>query len=519
MAAAATPKVNPLISITAAAIDALEKQRLAQRFSSIDGYLMADEGYLLYRWAKEGPGTGAVVEIGSFMGLSTCWLAAGSQAAERGPVVACDSFRGIDKEGSTTLPQFQDNIQQTGLRAYVDIQVGTSIEMARSWSRSRPIRLLFLDADHAYQATQSDLQAWFPYVEPGGIIAFHDIGTLYGCSRLYSDLLRRNPDLVEVGSADSLRLIRKPSSPMALSLPHSTKAAWHDYQQQLHSDPLDIETILQLGTLHFENRRFNEAERCYRTVMQLAPSGHNGGLLSLILAMQSKITEAIDCYDRAIGMDPKLATSPIQLTLAQICLTHGHNDQAAFFYRRILANTPGLMSALVYNNLATALQRQNKIDEALACYRHALSIDPNMTSAYNSIASIMAAQGHFEAAIDHYERAIATDPQFIHAQTGLVALCYSQGLYDKAEAYCRRALDSNPNSVELWGLLSVMAGRQGRVAMDQSLEYLQRAATLKPDDTATRQRLDSMKRMLQQRITSIEQMLMPSAVTPPQPAQ
>ena len=48
-----------------------------RKIEKIFGYLDDFEGYALKLFAEKGPVKGEVVEIGSFMGRSTCWLAAG----------------------------------------------------------------------------------------------------------------------------------------------------------------------------------------------------------------------------------------------------------------------------------------------------------------------------------------------------------------------------------------------------------------------------------------------------------
>ena len=57
--------------------------RLREHIEPVEGFLHPQEGYGLYHWAKEGPGQGAIVEIGSLMGRSTCWLASGTRVARR----------------------------------------------------------------------------------------------------------------------------------------------------------------------------------------------------------------------------------------------------------------------------------------------------------------------------------------------------------------------------------------------------------------------------------------------------
>ena len=49
---------------------------------------------------------------------------------------------------------------------------GDTVEIAKKWDK--PIRLLFLDADHSYKAVELDFNAWGKYLAPEGIVAIHD---------------------------------------------------------------------------------------------------------------------------------------------------------------------------------------------------------------------------------------------------------------------------------------------------------------------------------------------------------
>jgi len=49
--------------------------------------------------------------------------------------------------------------------------------------------LVYVDADHGYEATLGDIRAWLPGVKPGGIMAGHDYGTTHGGVKLAVDEL------------------------------------------------------------------------------------------------------------------------------------------------------------------------------------------------------------------------------------------------------------------------------------------------------------------------------------------
>jgi len=51
--------------------------------------------------------------------------------------------------------------------------VGDSLSVAKLLA-DESLDLVFLDADHTYNAVLADLRAWFPKVRPGGVLSGHD---------------------------------------------------------------------------------------------------------------------------------------------------------------------------------------------------------------------------------------------------------------------------------------------------------------------------------------------------------
>ena len=176
---------------------ALEFFDLAVRFKKIKGWVHAADGYLLYRLARDDAAKGAIVEIGSWMGLSTAWLAAGSKAAGREPVHAVDVFDGgemlkdeaVVKEEGTTYHHFVEHLEAEGLFDHVRPIIAASAVAARAWNGGA-IRLLFIDGDHRYEAVKQDFELWSPHVAPGGWVVFDDATEHYpGVVRFTNELL------------------------------------------------------------------------------------------------------------------------------------------------------------------------------------------------------------------------------------------------------------------------------------------------------------------------------------------
>lgn len=49
---------------------------------------------------------------------------------------------------------------------------GLTTEVAKTWTRK--VELVYIDADHSYEAVRADLAAWVTFVRQGGWIAGHD---------------------------------------------------------------------------------------------------------------------------------------------------------------------------------------------------------------------------------------------------------------------------------------------------------------------------------------------------------
>jgi predicted O-methyltransferase YrrM len=198
---------------------AADFKALESALAGVEGHLNPAEGYALMQLAAHGAGTGEIVEIGSFMGLSTCWLALGAKSGGREPVTAVDHFKGSKEhqagrrhecavlvEQGSTYPRFLENIERAGVKDQVRPVVATSEEAAKSWDR--PIRLLFIDGDHRYESTRRDFELWSRFVVEGGYIAFHDVDTWPGVTRFYHELVEQG-GFQEVFAALALRIVRK----------------------------------------------------------------------------------------------------------------------------------------------------------------------------------------------------------------------------------------------------------------------------------------------------------------------
>lgn len=142
--------------------------------ATIDGWLSEAQGRALYEAAARTDGRGAIVEIGSWKGRSTVWLAAGARRAGR-RVYAIDPHRGShEDQAANTLGDFLENVRRAGVADAVEPLVMTSAEAAVQMSE--PVELLFIDGDHSRAGAERDARIWLPRVVDGGLVMMHDVG-------------------------------------------------------------------------------------------------------------------------------------------------------------------------------------------------------------------------------------------------------------------------------------------------------------------------------------------------------
>jgi predicted O-methyltransferase YrrM len=157
--------------------------------ADVDGWFGPDEGRLLYDLASEADPAGCIVEIGSWHGRSTIWLAAGAKAGRGATVVAIDPHAGTNLRagGERTDGILRSNLARAGLADVVEVVVATSQDSAVGWSR--PVSLLWVDGDHTYQGVRRDLELWLPFLTPDATVALHDTFVIAGPERVAHEVL------------------------------------------------------------------------------------------------------------------------------------------------------------------------------------------------------------------------------------------------------------------------------------------------------------------------------------------
>ncbi|NJO76393.1 MAG: tetratricopeptide repeat protein [Leptolyngbyaceae cyanobacterium RM1_406_9] len=158
----------------------------------------------------------------------------------------------------------------------------------------------------------------------------------------------------------------------------------------------------------------------------------------------------------------------------------GRLSEAIAAYRRAIQIDPNL--AVAYNNLGIALYRQGRLQEAADAYYEAIRLDANLANAYNNLAEVLVELGQPQEAerIRSQASAIPSDANsrnvidYINQGRALA----NQGKHEEAIAAYNIALDFNPTLGVIYNNLG--NSLQSLDRFEEAIEAYRRAIELTP---------------------------------------
>jgi predicted O-methyltransferase YrrM len=135
---------------------------------------LGDAAWLLYGLARSMKPE-VCVEIGSARGKSACYIGLALKRNGRGKLYAIDPHTQTnwnDLGTVDTLSIIRKHLRKARVADYVEIVRKTSAEAAAGWSAQ--IDMLFIDGDHTYEGVKADWERFSRFMNPFGIVVFHD---------------------------------------------------------------------------------------------------------------------------------------------------------------------------------------------------------------------------------------------------------------------------------------------------------------------------------------------------------
>ena len=166
-----------------------------------------------------------------------------------------------------------------------------------------------------------------------------------------------------------------------------------------------------------ENRTEEASRRVFRSVFS--------GVLVLVVAGSVMTFNRSYVYRDGFSLwFDTIEKSPdngfVRLNIGIEYAANGDDDTAIEYYNGALTSLYLTVDAtLAYYNLANALVRKGKLDDAIEAYNEALVLDPKNYKAYNNLGSVYAMRGDIKKAREHFERSLQIEPDFVDARKNL----------------------------------------------------------------------------------------------------
>ena len=179
--------------------------------------------------------------------------------------------------------------------------------------------------------------------------------------------------------------------------------------------PAQIQSLLQQAVAHHRANRLEAAAVLYRRVRAVAPKNfdvlHLSGLVAL---QQGRVPEAIDLLGRAHRASPRDHVCEMRLALA--LLAARRTAEAETHFRHAVKLRPDFAEG--WENLASCLKTQDRLDEAIACHEKVAALQPGYASGWYSYGLTLSFVGRYADALACHEKALAADPRYALARFG-----------------------------------------------------------------------------------------------------
>jgi predicted O-methyltransferase YrrM len=208
----------------------------------IPGILHPLEGFTLFLLSMTAPTDNMIVEVGSYLGRSTTYMALGSLISGKKGVYAVDMFPKcsdwyLGKDGyyhikgsdyyleeriykdrarffysdnyyQSTLDIFRDIIVKIGLGDFIEPYKGSSADFVEQIRA--PLRMVFIDGDHTYEGVIKDIVSLADMLTENGFLCFHDYSSSFpGVVRAVDEYVINSESYGDIYQVKDLLIARK----------------------------------------------------------------------------------------------------------------------------------------------------------------------------------------------------------------------------------------------------------------------------------------------------------------------
>ncbi|MBC6471944.1 MAG: tetratricopeptide repeat protein [Hormoscilla sp. GM102CHS1] len=244
------------------------------------------------------------------------------------------------------------------------------------------------------------------------------------------------------------------------------------------SAPEEYSQLIYQAGVHYQTGKVREAQQICFDILKQEPNHADAlHLLGDIAYGQGQYEVAIRLYEQSLASKSKNGHK-LHNNIGLALEKQGKIDEAIAHYRQALSINPKHVSS--HSNLGKALYLQGKISEALACWQRVLDMRPDDPKAHNNLGTAMVRQLEYDRAIRHFQQAIACKQNYAEAYKNLGIVKEKQEKYSEAIAYYQQAITLDPNRADIHNNIGLALGRQEKLS--EAIAHLRRGVSLNPKE-------------------------------------
>jgi len=221
-------------------------------------------------------------------------------------------------------------------------------------------------------------------------------------------------------------------------------------------------SVIVVALIAFEGWAPHRERAVHQSLATLAPQvGEAHYNLGNVLWKEGNLEGAIESYRQAL--DKLSDASKVHNNLGGVYYEEGRLDEAIQHYRQALATSRSRFAQIssssplmpsvalsftaspftAHSNLADALARKGRPQEALEHYQQALQLNPHSAKIHANLGATLAELGNHEEGIEQLEQALSSDPDYVNARLNLASILVFLGQTERARPHYRLLLESS----------------------------------------------------------------------------
>ena len=275
-------------------------------------------------------------------------------------------------------------------------------------------------------------------------------------------------------------------------------AAAESYESALRLDPRDVETVIHLGNLYANLKRYSDAEARFRAALELEPKSSQA-LLGLAQSLDAqKKPEAAAAYRDYLAVQPD--TPGAQSRVIHLLLEQKQYDAALAELDRVDAGKPATLDSL--RSRADIQIAQKKWDDSIVTLRKAIALAPNDAQLHGGLGRVYMQRRDFPSAEKEIKAALQIDRNNLSYWKDLSSTYYLGGNFPATIATLDLIAKAEKPGPGEWFIRALCYDKlnQPKPALEAYEKFLELDQDKNPDQVwQAQQRSKVLRRMLDQK--------------------